>query len=289
METRTSEQAFYGTSLTSRNFGDFVMMERQYPGGAITPVHTHSRALFCVVLDGAYEERQSRKRLQCTRSTTLFHAAEEDHLERFADCGARSLIVELEPAWLGRVREVSRVSIENSAAQDSALLRAMGSRLYREFLTGDVASRLIIEGVLWEITGEFFRAAHRHDTRRPLWLGRAVEMIQESFPRKLTLASIADEVGVHPVYLAQSFRRFHGCTVGDYLRRIRIDYACRELVRSDASLVTVAIAAGFVDQGHFTRTFRRVVGVAPSQYRASVRGAKKIAASSSEEAFRDLS
>jgi len=147
----------------------------------------------------------------------------------------------------------------------------MGSRLYREFLTGDPASRLIIEGLLFEITGEFFRTACRRETQSPRWLGRAVEMIQDNFPRRLTLADIADEVGVHPVHLAQSFRRFHGCTIGDYVRRIRIEYACQELVRSDTSLVDLASAAGFADRSHFIRTFKRATGVLPSQYRTNAR------------------
>jgi AraC family transcriptional regulator len=269
MESQKDLKPFYGSSLISRDFGQFVMTERQYPGGCATPVHAHERPLFCVVLEGAYEEQQSSKRLYCTPATTLFHAAEEEHLERFSEYGARSLIVELEPAWVQRVREIARIGIHNSAAQDSGPLRPMGSRLYREFLTGDPASRLIIEGLLFEMTGEFLRVEDRRESRRPRWLARAVEMIQDNFPRKLTLASIADEVGVHPVHLAQSFRRFHGCTIGDYVRRIRIDYACQELVRSDTSLIEVATATGFADQRHFTRTFKRAVGISPSQYRAS--------------------
>jgi len=271
METRKDLKPFYGSSLTSRDFEQFVITERQYPGGCTTPVHSHERPLFCVVLEGAYEERQSNRTRYCTPTTTLFHAAEEEHLERFADCGGRSLIVELEPAWIDRVQEISRVGIHNSAAQDGGTLRSMGSRLYREFLTGDQAARLMIEGLLFEITGEFFRAERRHETRRPGWLVRAVEMIQDNFPRRLTLASIANEVGVHPVHLAQSFRRFHGCTAGDYLRRIRIDYVCQELVRSDASFIDLAAAAGFADKGHLTRTFQRALGISPAQYRANAR------------------
>lgn len=271
MESRTNLKPFYGSSLTSRDFGQFVMTERQYPGGCTTPVHTHERPLFCVVLDGSYEEHHSNKTLHCTRTTILFHAAGEEHLERFADCGGRSLIVELEQTWIDRVREISRVGIQNSAAQDNGPLRPMGSRLYQEFLTGDPASRLVIEGLLFEITGEFFRAECRYETRRPGWIDRAVEMIQDNFPRRLTLARIADEVGVHPVHLAQSFRRFQGCTIGDYIRQIRIDYACRELVRSNTSFIDLATAAGFADQSHFSRTFKRAIGVLPSQYRANAR------------------
>lgn len=271
MESKRNLKPFYGSSLVSRDFGQFVMTERQYAGGCATPVHAHERALFCVVLDGGYEEQQSSRKLYCTRSTMLYHAAEEEHLERFSESGARSLIVEIGSEWIQRVRELSCAGMMTSAAQDNGALRPTGSRLYREFLSADPAARVIIEGLLYEIAGEFFRIEQRRETRRPGWLGRAVEMIQDNFPRKLTLAGIAEEVGVHPVHLAQSFRRFHGCTVGDYIRRVRIDYICQELVRSDRPYMDLATAAGFADRSHFTRTFKRAVGLLPSQYRTNAR------------------
>ena len=264
-------KSFYGSSLVSRDFGQFIITERKYAGGCTTPVHAHERPLFCLVLDGAYEEQHCNKVLHCTRTTTLFHAAQEDHLERFSDYGARSLIVELEPAWMERIRQISRLALHNTAVHDGGVLRPIGSKLYREFLSGDPVSRLVIEGVLFEITGEFFRAEQRRDSRPPAWLGRAVDVIQDNFPRRLTLAGIADQVGVHPVHLAQSFRRFHGCTVGDYIRRLRIEYACEQLARSDTPFIQLAIAAGFADQSHFSRTFKRAVGILPSQYRANRR------------------
>lgn len=269
MHNQSSRKPFYGSTILSRDFGQFVVTERRYPAGFTTPVHAHERPLFVVVLEGGYEEQRANKRLYCTPATTLFHVAEEEHLERFADCGGRSLVVELEPPWLGRIREISRASMHNSSAQDGGMLRPLGSRLYREFLTGDPASQLMIEGLLLEIAGAFFRAEHRRETRRPQWLARAVEIIQDNFPRRLTLASIADQVRVHPVHLAQSFRRFHGCTIGEYVRRIRLDYACEQLTRSDKPFIDIASAAGFADRSHFTRTFKRTMGISPCEYRAA--------------------
>jgi AraC family transcriptional regulator len=61
--------------------------------------------------------------------------------------------------------------------------------------------------------------------------------------------------------------------VGDYVRKLRIEYACHELVASARPIVDIALAAGFCDQSHFTRTFKLAVGSSPSQYRAALRGA----------------
>ena len=107
-------------------------------------------------------------------------------------------------------------------------------------------------------------------TRQPQrWLVHAVEFLRESFTEHLTLTQVASVVGVHPVYLAREFRRFHRCTVGEYVRRLRVERACRQLSSSNESLAMIAAGAGFSDQSHLSRTFKRLIGMTPAQYRAN--------------------
>jgi AraC family transcriptional regulator len=223
------------------------------------------------VLDGSYEEVNGGRSHQCTASTTLFHAAGDEHLERFGGTGGRSLIVEIEPAWYGRVRELAPGGVSTSAA-DCGTLRLYGSRLYREFLTNDDSSRLIIEGLLMELSGEFLRLRRLVEARRPRWLGDVRDYLHANFGRRLTLENIGKVAKAHPVHVAQTFRRFHECTVGEYLRRLRVEFACRELMGSTKSISEVAVTAGFADQSHFHRAFRREMGMTPAQYRKQHRG-----------------
>jgi AraC family transcriptional regulator len=78
-------------------------------------------------------------------------------------------------------------------------------------------------------------------------------------------------VGVHPVTLARAFRRAFGCTVGEYVRRLRIERAARQLADSDLSLAEIALGAGFSDQSHFSNLFRRHTGLSPFQFRRAIR------------------
>jgi AraC family transcriptional regulator len=59
--------------------------------------------------------------------------------------------------------------------------------------------------------------------------------------------------------------------MGSYVRRLRLDWAAGELVRSDRSLAALAVAAGFADQSHFTRFFKRHTGFTPNTYRRMMR------------------
>jgi AraC family transcriptional regulator len=263
----------YGETLRNRQIAGFELSERIYPARFQTPRHSHKQALFCFVIQGDYTETYGRKTRECRPSTLLFHPAEETHAEHFHDSGGRSFIIEVAPEWLEGMREQVAV-VDHSAEFHDAVTELLARRLYKEFAQMDGASALVIEGLMLEMVGE----ASRHHSnggadRHPLWLRQARDLLHARFSEHLTLAEVAATVGVHPVHLAQTFHKSYQCTVGDYVRQLRIEYACHELGASETPIVQIALAAGFCDQSHFTRTFKRCIGVAPSQYRQSLRGA----------------
>jgi AraC family transcriptional regulator len=174
------------------------------------------------------------------------------------------------------VREYSNV-LDAPAEFHGGAHELLARRIYKEFMLMDGVSTLVIEGMMLEMIGE----AARHNAYNskisanlaPRWLQQARDHLHARFTERLTLAELARDVGVHPVHLAQVFHKSYQCTVGDYVRQLRIEYACQELAASETPIIQIALAAGFCDQSHFTRTFKRMVGVAPSQYRESMRGA----------------
>ena len=59
-------------------------------------------------------------------------------------------------------------------------------------------------------------------------------------------------------------------TFAGYVRHVRIEFARRELAASSASLSAIAAAAGFCDQSHFSRLFKRYTGLTPAEYRVAL-------------------
>jgi len=80
-------------------------------------------------------------------------------------------------------------------------------------------------------------------------------------------ADLAHLAGLSPSQFERTFRRAFGTTPHRHLLRLRIEAACRRLRESDESIATIALGCGFADHAHFTRTFRRVMGMAPTEYR----------------------
>jgi AraC family transcriptional regulator len=72
---------------------------------------------------------------------------------------------------------------------------------------------------------------------------------------------------VHPVHLSRCFPKYFNTTVGDYLKKLRIEQAAGFLTKADVSLTQVSYECGFADQSHFIRSFKQAVGVTPLQYR----------------------
>jgi AraC family transcriptional regulator len=265
MTARLPQGHFLGTEVLRRNLGNFLLNETRYPAHARLPAHAHQNAYLCLILRGGYTEVYGKQTRSCVPMTVAFHPPGEVHAQHFHDDETRSFNVEIAPAWLLRVGTQAPV-LTSPAEWHGGWVSALGLRLYREFQVLDAVSGLAIEGLVLQIAAELFRQRTAQPSL-PRWLALAREMIHDRFAESLHLADIAAEVGVHPVYLASAFRKHFRCTVGEYLRQRRVEFACTRLALSHVPLVEIALAAGFSDQSHFCRTFKRHTGMTPTAYR----------------------
>jgi AraC family transcriptional regulator len=253
----------------TRAAGGFLLSETRYESEATLPMHAHDYACLVVVLEGCFEERCDAKRRTVAPGSLIVRPHREPHSNQFAPGGGRCLNVELPPKWSQRRRDLAIPS----AILGGGSLSLMGRRLHLALIRGANVSPTTVEGLVTSVLGEAARAAGRSRMTGPRWLIRTRERLQHDYASRLTLEALADDARVHPVHLATSFRRFFGQTVGAMIRQLRIEVACRELSSTDSPIADVALAAGFCDQSHLGRTFRRELNVTPAAYRAALRGA----------------
>ncbi len=96
--------------------------------------------------------------------------------------------------------------------------------------------------------------------------------ISAHLSEKLTLSDIAAAVHLTPEYCCALFKRHMGKTVFDYILDQRIDTAKRLIALGDIPLRGVAAEMGFADYNYFSRTFKRLSGMTPSEYKRIVGG-----------------
>jgi LacI family transcriptional regulator len=95
----------------------------------------------------------------------------------------------------------------------------------------------------------------------------AITLIRQRASEGICVADVVRRLSVARRTLEQRFIRLMGRTPAAEIRRVRIELAKRLLIESDKSVAQVARASGFSQQDLFSRTFRRSVGVPPSDYR----------------------
>lgn len=83
---------------------------------------------------------------------------------------------------------------------------------------------------------------------------------------KILLEELAGLCGLSRYQFLRRFEKTVGITPHNWLTRLRLEYACREIQKGESRIAEIATDFGFYDQSHFNRAFRQAYGVAPSAY-----------------------
>lgn len=111
-----------------------------------------------------------------------------------------------------------------------------------------------------------------HDEQNPcLVLKKVLDEIHNNFKNKFELDELAAMANMSASSLERNFRKYFHMTPFQYIQKIRIDKACVMLQSLDRDLVEVAFDTGFCDQSHFTKVFKKQMGLTPHQYRDKYR------------------
>ncbi len=95
----------------------------------------------------------------------------------------------------------------------------------------------------------------------------ALEYIHKKYADKIRLNDIAQELHINPSYLSSLFKQEMRITLTDYVSHLRIMKSKVLLVSGNLSLAEISSIVGFEDQSYYSKTFKRIEGVTPMQFR----------------------
>jgi len=258
--------ALAGQILRLRTLGPFTISETSYPAGLVLADHSHRESHITFVIEGSFRERYGNESLVCRAGAIRFLPHSVVH-ETEIESALRCLHVISDANVLEQLAPESVVPRKPTQVQGFSPTW-LANRLYSEFSRGDAASAMAIQGLVLELLAEMTRSETTEDSLpRPNWLRQATEMVEARFLERLTLADIASAVGVHHVHLSRQFHKYNRCTVGELIRKRRVQHASHLLAHTDTPLAEIALVCGFSDQSHLSFLFKRYMGMSPSKFR----------------------
>ena len=246
------------------SFGRVASM--RFPARLELPAHAHPDANIAVVLSGGWLGAGAPPERDVSTSSVLVEPAGAVLARRFGAVETAVVNLSLEA---GRLGAVVAEATQRFLHLHDPYIELLARRAANELDEPDDVSPLAIEAAALELVARVARSVGLE--RRPAWLGRARAVLHDRYADSLSLNEIAEAIGVEPERLARGFRQAYGESLGDYLRRIRVNAAAQLLASTDEPISAVAGEVGFADQSHLTRWFGRYLETTPGKYRGSAR------------------
>lgn len=144
-------------------------------------------------------------------------------------------------------------------------------RIVSDFATGSELATAAAQARLAVFLLEWLRLDSSEDHRsRPAHqarLQRAADWLHENLHRDIGAEDLAEHAGLSVTHFRRLFRAWAGLSVAEFLQRARVAHARQLLHDPDLSVKQIAARSGFPDPFHFSRVFRRVDGLSPTQFR----------------------
>jgi AraC family transcriptional regulator len=256
-----------GSTIRRCDIAGFSLTEAVYAEGVSLDRHCHANAYLLLDLSGQYSEKHSHRDFVWGEGALHLLPAGERHENEFATA-VRCLRVKIEPQVIERLGDESRLALSEPREISGPLTAWLSNRLLREFRAQDDVAPLAMEGVLLEMLAESARTRDEASgSSVPAWLRRVREALDESYLQAPGLADLAAVGDVHPVHLSREFRKRYGITIGEYIRKRRIEHASGLLANSGMPMAEIASQCGFSDQSHFCALFKKYSGMTPAKFR----------------------
>lgn len=221
------------------------------------PAHAHDWPVLSIFVLGGYRNTTELGEVDIAGPSAVLYQPGAAHANRVGGQGFEQIEIEFDPGWAGVAPWPIQPVCRWIGGLPAAKARALSRSLLRE--PAEPAARLAL--------GRFIEGARGQRPLQPAaWIRRAEGMLRED--SSLTVGDLARRVGRHPAWVGAAYARHQGEGVLQTAARFRIERAARLLRETDQAPAGIAADAGFCDQSHMIRAFRRVLGRTPSDVRA---------------------
>jgi AraC-like DNA-binding protein len=247
-KTSLLPQSFLGTSISGLDPGETF------------PPHSHTSWELLLITQGALRTKTKQSESRGVTGSIFLRPPWMTHEEMCtSNVGLKVQVIFWKPRRdAAQLRRLPQESFDATGRVHQAM-----SWLYDLHQTPDLA-RYHLDELLDLILLECARTAQPRITNR--W-SNVTAYVHQHLAGPLTLDQMARIAGMSRNYFVEEFHREIGLSPMAYVRKARLDQACRVITQTNKVFSEIALETGFRDEYEFSRVFRRVMGFAPSTLR----------------------
>lgn len=246
------------------DFDHLILTETRCKNSAID-WHYHENPYFSYSLEGHCLEKNKKQSYAVQPGTLLFHNSQDAHCNSNHSKYARNFYIEFEQEWF-KDHDIGNDVMEGSTQIDNPFIKALYHQIYLETKFKDNTFQIATESLLLNIFSQLKDVNIFKTSIKPAWVNKVKEIIHDQFTEKITLKYLSKETNIHPTHMSRDFSRYFGTTIGNYIRKVKIEHSVTLLIKSD-SLSDIAYQCGFSDQSHFIRCFKSTYNITPNNFR----------------------
>lgn len=226
------------------------------PSRAVVAEHAHDWPMISLYVIGGYRNVTDCGEQEIAGPSMVFYRSGAAHRNIAGQEGFEQVEIEFDPAWLGPAALPREEVLVRKGGSCGALARALAVRCDAGLSADELRTSL-----------RHLLGLARTCAERPAspWIDGVTRRLQADPGRRI--AELAREVGRSPAWIGPAYRRSTGEGLQQAAARFRVERAVRLLRESDEALSAIAVEAGFSDQSHMNRTFRRILGRLPTAVR----------------------
>jgi AraC family transcriptional regulator len=272
-------------SSTRTKWKDLQLEQHHLPDNELIDV-MHKRHLLCITVGHPIaseykQEGRFQRFYRAVGSISFLPSRQPYSLRLFLENGAftNALCVFVDPVFVSRIAEgleldSDRVELVGQRRDSDPVLRHIAMALRAGVHTGDALDPMYGETLSTALAVHLLReysAAAPKPKKRPGELPRgklvrAVQYIQDQLGTDLTVSGIAQAVGMSTYHFTRLFKESTGRAPHQYVLEARVRKAKDLLTTGKFTISEAAYHAGFVDQSHLTRNFKRLFGLPPKTF-----------------------
>lgn len=261
---------FYGQTNTTINLEGITLTDTVYTHDKVD-WHYHKNAYFTFILQGNVIEGNKKEIYNCSAGDLLFHNWQEPHYNIKPEGFTRGFHIEIEEEWF-RELDFKTKDLQGSIKIADPDLKFLLYKIFRATKENESSILLSIQTLLLETLSKMIHHQKNDSQKKPNWVSELNNILNDQFSDSLSLDYLSKQLHIHPVHLSRDFSKYFNSGLGEYIRKIKIQKSLELISQKKLDLTAIAFECGFSDQSHFTRCFKEINGITPSQYRKILLG-----------------